>query len=159
MTKIIRLLKNLLNPGWRAVILFRSTSWTYRHHLDILSVSLHGLNMILHGCDISRRAIIGPGMTIYHPVGIVVGDCESGNNLRISNGVTIGNRDKRQIEGRENPRIGNNVVIYAGAVVIGPIVIGDDVIIAPNAVVIDDVPARLVVGGIPAKPLKKRRAG
>jgi serine O-acetyltransferase len=153
---MIRLLKLPMNPGWRAVMLFRAASWAYRHQLEVLSVLFNSLNIALHGCDIFWKARIGQGLTIYHPVGIVIGACEAGGNLCVGNGVTIGNREKRQVDGRENPRIGNNVVINAGAVVIGPITIGNNVTVAPNAVVIDDVRDGLVVGGIPARQLTRR---
>ena len=154
---VIRLLKLVMKPGWRAVMLFRAANWAYRHQLEILSVLFSNLNIALHGCDISWKAKIGKGLTIYHPVGIVIGACEAGDNLRVGNGITIGNREKHQFDGRENPRIGNNVVINAGAVVIGPIALGNNVTVAPNAVVIDDVGNELVVGGIPARQLIRRQ--
>lgn len=156
MTTMIRLLKLSVHPGWRAVMLFRAAHWAYCHRIEVLSVLLNSLNIALHGCEISWQARIGQGLTIFHPVGIVIGDCEAGDNLCLGNGVTIGNRDKRQIDGRENPRIGNNVVINAGAVVIGPITLGNNVTVAPNAVVIDDVEDGIVVGGVPARPLTRR---
>jgi serine O-acetyltransferase len=139
-------------------MLFRAANWAYRHRVEVLSMLLTSLNITLHGCEISWRARIGQGLTIFHPVGIVIGFCEAGDNLRIGNGVTIGNRDNRQVDGRENPRIGNDVVINAGAVVIGPITLGDNVTVAPNAVVIDDVEDGIVVGGIPARQLTRRNA-
>lgn len=87
----------------------------------------------------------GPGLAIVHRGTIVVNKgAIVGRNCRIHQNVTIGS-----VRGL-SPRIGNNVWIGAGAVVIGDIVIGDDVAIAANAVVTSDVPASVTVGGIPA---------
>lgn len=76
-----------------------------------------------------------------------------GDNCTIRPGVVIGHK----YEGGGCPKIGNNVEINSGARIIGNIVIGDDVIIAPNAVVTQDIPSHSIVGGVPAKILKMRK--
>lgn len=96
----------------------------------------------LVGIVISRAATIGKNCTIYQNVTIGAKDIEHGDGLTPAN----------------YPRIGNNVIIYAGAVVIGGITIGDNAIIGANSVVLSDVPANHIAYGIPAKikPIKNK---
>jgi len=99
-----------------------------------------------HHCVIGLKSKIGSHYRTVSPEGTVIGE-----------GVTIGNECKtygRVTFGQKNglvPQIGNNVVIYQGAVIIGNIVVGDNAEIMENAVVLDDVPAFSIVSGIPAK--------
>lgn len=94
---------------------------------------------------------IGKPMMIWHGFSTVINCDRMGNNCSIWQQVTIGN--KLDSEGRK-PRIGNNVKICAGAIIVGNIEIGDNAIIGAGAVVIKDVPANCVVGGVPAKVIK-----
>ncbi len=99
-------------------------------------------------------ARIGPGLLLPHPVGIVVGDdVEIGDNATIYQHVTLGQRGARD---QSYPVIGHNVVIYAGAVIIGNITIGDGAVIGANAVVTGDVPAGATAVGIPARISTRR---
>lgn len=84
-----------------------------------------------------------------HTVGIVIGPCVIGDNVTIYQNVTIGKRGIGY--GEVSPVIGDGVTIYAGAVVTGPIRIGNNAIIGANSVVLKDVPDGVVVAGVPAK--------
>jgi serine O-acetyltransferase len=92
----------------------------------------------------SKFAYLGIGCVLHKNT--IIGD-----NCLIGQGITIGGRGKRS----GLPIIGNNVYIGAGARILGPISIGNNVIIGPNSVVITDVPNNSIVGGIPAKIIKK----
>ena len=93
----------------------------------------------------------GPGVKLSHlNGGIRIGAKSIGENLNINTGCLVGKKDNGLF-----PTIGNNVKIFPGAKVIGDIVIGDNVIIAPNSVVVKDVPSNCVVSGIPAVIIKK----
>lgn len=90
-----------------------------------------------------------------HPIGIVISAAEFGKNNAIYQNVTIGAKYKDGKWPDEYPKIGNNITVYAGAVIIGGITIGDNSIIGANAVVTKDVPANCIVAGNPAIIIKK----
>lgn len=107
--------------------------------------------------SISAHAKIGKGTVFYHRgIGCVVHPkAEIGKDCKIFQNVTIGSKWSNSKCKGESPIIGNNVMIGAGAVILGKIRIGDNSIIGANSVVIDDVPPNSIVVGIPAKELKK----
>ena len=95
---------------------------------------------------------VGPGIYIPHFQGGVVINCKSiGCNFIISSGCIIGNKDSQE----NRAIIGDNVELCIGSKVIGKVVIGDNVIVAPNSVVIKDIPSNCVVSGVPAKIIKQ----
>lgn len=99
-------------------------------------------------------AEIGPGLLLIHPYGSAVGRIKMGSNCTIHHNVTIGWNYKFDSQGRTGPIIGDNVRFSPGAVVIGPLTIGSNVLVGANAVVTKDFPSNSVIGGIPAKLLK-----
>lgn len=99
-----------------------------------------------YGCLISPKAQIGKNLTLYHPIGIVIGEgVKIGENVTIYQNVTLGRR-KQEIE--EYPKIGNNVTIYANSVIIGNITIGNGAIIGCGAIVLKDVKENSVCTGV-----------
>ena len=96
--------------------------------------------------------VVGYGLYLPHIEGGVIINCKSiGNNCKINSGVVVGSKhDNTQIA-----EIGDNVELAVGCKVIGKVKIGNNVIVAPNAVVVKDVPDNVIVGGVPAKILKK----
>lgn len=107
---------------------------------------------ILCANGISTKANIGNGTVFYHHgVGCIVHElCSIGNNCRIFCNVTLGCKWSENEKPGRPPRIGNNVMIGAGAVILGEISIGDNSIIGANAVVLEDVPANSIAVGVPA---------
>jgi len=128
------------------------------HRLDDWGVPavpslLFHLNALLNGCEIHFRARIGRGLVIAHPNGVVIGrNVRIGDGFSIYTGAVVG--VLRTGEGTQ-PRIGNHVVVYAGAKLLGPIQVGDHSVIGANAVVTRDVPAGATVAGIPARIVRE----
>lgn len=109
------------------------------------------------GVHISLDAIIGPGLRLPHPVGIVVGSqVHVGDAVTLYQHVTLG-RGTDAFEAY--PRVGDHCVIYAGAVVVGGVCVGDRSVIGANAVVVCDVPRDSLAVGVPAKIKSKKANG
>lgn len=105
------------------------------------------------GCYLSPQASVGENLKLKHPVGVVIGDgVVVGNNVTLFQHVTLG--AARLGEGKEGlyPILEDNVVVFAGAVVVGGILLGNRSVVGANAVVLNNVNASSVVVGIPAKP-------
>jgi serine O-acetyltransferase len=112
-----------------------------------------------YGCYLSPRARIGPGLRLPHPVGIVIGEgVVIGEGCTIYQHVTIGARRRGDWQRGLYPFIGDNVVLFAGAVLAGAIRVGDRSTIGANAVVLDDVPPESTAVGNPARVLAKAPA-
>jgi serine O-acetyltransferase len=103
--------------------------------------------------DITPGVKIGRGLYLPHPTGIVIrGECVIGDNVTILQGVTIGRLKDGDLS---ETQIGDGVSIYAGAVILGNIKIGNNAVIGANAVVLTDVPDSAVAVGVPAKIIQK----
>ena len=101
------------------------------------------------GIDIHPAAVIGHGVFIDHGMGLVIGETASvGDNCVLYHGVTLGANTFDKVD--RHPKLGNGVIVYAGATIIGPIHIGDNSIIAANAVVLKDAPKNSRLIGVPA---------
>jgi serine O-acetyltransferase len=108
---------------------------------------------IRYGVYLDFSTKVGPGLYLGHPLGIVVNTRSAiGANCTMSHGVTIGQTNQRS-KNPGVPIIGDRVYVGCGAKILGGIKIGNDAVVAPNAVVVSDVPAGAVVGGIPARVL------
>jgi serine O-acetyltransferase len=112
------------------------------------------LARFITGIEIHPGAKIGKGLFIDHGMGVVIGQTsEIGDNVTLFQGTTLGGTGKEK--GKRHPTIGNNVVIGAGAKVLGNIRIGSNVNIGANAVVIKDVPDDSTVVGVPGRIARK----
>ena len=121
---------------------------------SLLRVLWEYLIRIVYASDISLKSKIGGGLIIMHGHDIVIGSSVSiGQNCKILNGVTIGNKDTETIVNQQ-PTIGDGVVIGSGAKILGDIIIGNDVVIGANSVVTTSFPSNVVVAGIPGKVIR-----
>ncbi len=134
-----------LYPRFGAVIRYRAGSWCWHHGLRPVALFLEAWSIRACGAEVHPAARLGPGFSISHTTGIVIGHAVvAGENLVVFQGVTLGDTGTRPGQ----PRIGDNVRIGAGAKVLGPVEVGDGVWIGANAVVTRDVPAGAVATGV-----------
>lgn len=131
---------------------FRISYWCGIHRLGVIAKIFSTLNTIFFGIEIAIRCKIGGGLYLPHTQGIVIGASSVGENVTIFQGVTLGakNLDFSYDESLR-PRIGNNVIIGAGAKILGGIVVGGNSVIGANAVVLHNIPDHTVAFGVPAK--------
>ena len=130
--------------GLRATLIQRVAYELYRRWVPLLPTLLSGLNVTLHGFEMSPYAEVGPRFYVPHPVGTVVVAERMGSNVTLVSNVTIGRRKKPGF-----PAIGDDVYVGAGARILGALTIGDRVQIGANAVVLTDVPDDSVAVGVP----------
>jgi serine O-acetyltransferase len=105
-----------------------------------------------YGCYLSPHAQIAPGLSLPHPTGIVIGEgVVIGPDCTIYQQVTVGGRRAGDQARRAYPRLANDVLVFAGAKIMGEIEIGRGAIIGANAVVLQDVPAGCTAVGVPAR--------
>lgn len=142
-------------PGFQAVIAYRFHHWLYLKKRYLLARIISQIVRGVTGVEIHSGAIIGRNLFIDHGMGVVIGETAIiGNDVTIYHGVTLGGTGKDQ--GKRHPTIGNNVVIGAGAKLLGPIKIGDGAKIGANSVVLKDVLKNATMVGIPAKSVIPR---
>jgi serine O-acetyltransferase len=144
----------LLYPGVHAIVLHRLAHWLFRGELYFLARFINHFSRFLTGIDIHPGAKIGANMFIDHGLGVVIGEtAEIGDGVTIYQNVTLGGTDPINDSGKRHPTIGNNVIIGAGAKVIGAFKVGDRARIGANSVVTKAVPDGATMVGIPAKPV------
>lgn len=140
----------LTYPGLHAIFYHRFGHAAYRAGLFFLARLISQNGRWLTGIEIHPGAKIGRGLFIDHGMGVVIGETSViGKNVTIFQGATLGGTGKQK--GKRHPTLGDNVVVGAGAKVLGDIHIGDNVSIGANAVVVKDVPANSTVVGVPGR--------
>jgi serine O-acetyltransferase len=145
----------ILYPGLHAIVFHRYISHPlYKIHLRFFARLISQISRFLTGIEIHPGAKIGKGFFIDHGSAIVIGEtAEIGENCTIFHKVTIGGTGKHQ--GKRHPTIGNNVLIGSGATLLGPIVVGDNVKVGAESVVImHDIPSNSTVVGAPGRIVK-----
>ena len=119
----------------------------------VVLMPFYKIMSVFYGISLPRKTAIGNGFVIFHYSGIAINEeCILGENVTIRQNVTIGNKGY----GGESPRVGNDVDIGAGAVIIGGIKIGNNVSIGANAVVLKDIPENHIAVGNPARVIEKK---
>ena len=145
-----------LYPGFHAIVIYRFSHLLWCLKLKFIAKIISYLGRIFTGIEIHPAAKIGKNMFIDHGHGVVIGETsEIGNNVLIYHGVTLGGNSLNK--GKRHPTIGNNVIIGAGAKILGPLVIGDSARVGANAVVTKSVKSNSTVMGIPAKMIIKSK--
>ena len=142
-------------PGFQAILMHRFNHWLWQKKLYLLArISAH-FTRFFTGIEIHPGAQIGRRFFIDHGMGIVVGETsEIGDDCSIYHGVTLGGTTWQK--GKRHPTLESNVVVGAGAKILGPITIGTGARIGCNAVVVKDVPMGATVVGVPGHVVVKK---
>jgi serine O-acetyltransferase len=140
----------LTYPGLQAVMSYRLAHWLHKCGFRGFARVVSQRSRHISGIEIHPGAKIGKGFFIDHGMGVVIGETAViGDNVTLFQGVTLGGTGKEK--GKRHPTIENNVVVGAGAKVLGNITIGENVSVGSNAVVLRDVPANSTVVGVPGR--------
>lgn len=140
-------------PGVHALIFHRANHWLWRHKMRWLARFLSVFARLLTGIEIHPGASIGRRFFIDHGLGVVIGEtAEVGADCTLYQGVTLGGTS--WAPGKRHPTLADDVVVGAGAKVLGPIQVGTGARIGSNAVVVKDVPDNATMVGIPARVAK-----
>ena len=147
--------RNLLDvltcySGVHAILFHRCNHWLWKRGFRWPARFLGNMARWLTGIEIHPGATIGRRFFVDHGTGVVIGEtAEIGDDVTLYQGVTLGGRTLS--EGKRHPTLGNNVVVGAGAKILGPFIVADDARIGSNAVVLEPVPAGATVVGVPGK--------
>ena len=148
----------LLYPGLHALMAHRVAHALHEKGHKFAARAVSQGARLLTGIEIHPAAKIGRGLVIDHGAAVVIGETtEIGDDCTIYQGVTLGGTGKET--GKRHPTIGNNVLIGAGAKVLGPFKVGDGARIAAGAVVLEEVPENSTAVGIPAHVVRIRQSG
>lgn len=137
-------------PGFQALQVYRLANWFWMRKFTFIARFLSHFARVVTGIEIHPGATIGKRFFVDHGMGVVIGEtAEIGNDVTLYQGVTLGGTSLN--ESKRHPTLGNDVIVGAGAKVLGPITLGNCSRVGSNAVVIKDVPECATVVGIPGK--------
>jgi len=146
-----------LEFGTLAVIVYRFGSWAYSVKIPVIRQILIALYLFINvacmaitGIHIQRENKIGPGLVVHNFSGILLLAKEIGHSCTINQGVSLAN-----VRGSGRPVIGNNCYFGVGCKVVGGVTLGDNVVVAANSLVINDVPSGCTVMGVPARIISR----
>lgn len=150
----------LLSSGLHAIISYRLNHWLWTKNWKITARMFSLITRFFTGIEIHPAARIGKGFFIDHGMGVVIGEtAEIGDNVTMYHGVTLGGTTVFDKKGKQlnkrHPTLKNNIIVGAGAKILGPVTIGDNVKIGANAVVLKDVTQNQTVVGVPAHKVDK----
>ncbi|MEW5894303.1 MAG: serine O-acetyltransferase EpsC [Candidatus Omnitrophota bacterium] len=140
----------LLYPGLHAIMWHRFSHFLWKKHIPFFPRFISQIARFFTGVEIHPGAEIGKRLFIDHGMGVVIGETTIiGNNVVLFQGVTLGGTGKET--GKRHPTLRDNIVVGAGAKVLGNIEIGSNSYVGANAVVIKDVPANTTIVGVPGR--------
>ena len=143
-------------PGLHALLAHRFNHWLWGLGFKWLARMLSNVARWLTGIEIHPGAKIGRRFFIDHGAGVVIGGtAEIGDDVTLYQGVTLGGTSWNK--GKRHPTIGNNVIVGAGAKILGPFLVGDNARIGSNAVVVKEVPANATVVGVPGRIIERQK--
>lgn len=145
----------LAYPGFHAMIMYRINHMLWKAGIPVLPRFFSHVARFFTGVEIHPAARIGAGMVIDHGMGVVIGEtAEVGENCLLYQNVTLGGTGKEK--GKRHPTLKNNIVVGAGAKILGAITIGNNVIIGANSVILKPVPDNAICVGVPGRITRKK---
>jgi cysteinyl-tRNA synthetase len=145
----------LAYPGFHAIIIHRLTHMLWNAGIPVIPRFFSHIGRFLTGIEIHPAARVGSGLVIDHGMGVVIGEtAEVGENCLLYQGVTLGGTGKEK--GKRHPTLGDNVIVGAGAKILGAITIGNNVMIGANSVILKSVPDNSICVGVPGRITKKK---
>ena len=143
-------------PGVHAMFFFRINHFLWNIHLKILARFLSQIARFFTGIEIHPGATIGKRFFIDHGMGVVIGETTIiGDDCILYQGVTLGGVGTGEHKVKRHPTLQNNVMIFAGAKIIGDVTVGENSIVGASSVVLKDVPPNCTVIGIPGRIVKE----
>lgn len=143
-----------LYPSFKAILRYRIAHWLYLKKHYFLARWISQRTAHKTGIEIHPGATIGKGLFIDHGHGVIIGETAVvGDNVTLYQGVTLGGTGKEK--GKRHPTIGDNVMISAGAKVLGSFTVGENSKIGAGSVVVNEVPPNCTVVGIPGRVVKR----
>ena len=143
----------LTYSGFHALVMYRFAHFLYLHRWRLAARMVSQFAKFLTGVEIHPAARIGTGVVIDHGEGVVIGEtAEVGNNVLIYQGVTLGGTGKDK--GKRHPTVCDNVMISAGAKVLGPFTVGKGAKIGAGSIVLKEVPPNATVVGVPGRVVR-----
>ena len=137
-------------PGLHSILFYKISNFFWRLNLKLIARIMSNISRFLTGIEIHPAVKIGKNLFIDHGMGVVIGETSIiGDNVTIYQGVTLGGT--KRIKKKRHPTISDNVIIGAGAKVLGPIKVGKNSKIGANSVVTKNVPSNTTVVGIPGR--------
>jgi serine O-acetyltransferase len=143
----------LIHYGWHAAFFFRLSQWTHWLYLYPVSFLFQRLILHLYGIDIPPSTEIGSGLWMPHARNIVIHkNSWVGKNVTILHNVTLGGRGSGE---EKYPVVEDGAALYVGCSVLGPVIVGNQARIGAHSLVIENVPEKTIVAGVPARVIKK----
>lgn len=144
-----------MSPSNHALFLYRLSKSLYDNGHKVFAKLIKNRLIKLYGLHVSLKAQIGIGINFKHINGVVIGDgVVIGKNVVIYHQVTLGGQNLGDGKEGNYPVIEDNVTIFTGAKILGPVRIGENSIIGANSVIVKDVPQNCIVAGVPGKVIK-----
>jgi serine O-acetyltransferase len=154
---LLTIIQRLPHPRYLPIVIFRLARACYLARIPLLPYLLTYANIVLFGLEVTPRSEIGTGLFLPHTFGTVIGAYRIGKNATIFQNVTLGSKSLDMgFEADRRPEVGDNVILGAGARVLGGIKIGDGAVVGANSVVTHAVKPHTTVGGIPAREIRAK---
>ena len=138
---------------------FYRMKWFYVHKMPIIANLIRKMIRVIYACEIFPTCEIGKNVVFFHGgCGCIIHErAKLEDNVKIYQNVTIGGNGKENQPGPKVPIVKRNAIVYSGACLLGPIIIGENAIVGANAVVLKDVPDNCLAVGVPAKIMSKSK--